>query len=222
MENLKYSSPIILASGSPRRKEFLEYLGYPFEVKVSDVEEISSKTSPSDVALDIAKLKASHVYDQLDAEEKKQKNIIVIGADTIVTLDGKILGKPKDHQDALKMLSFLSGREHEVITGVSICYHYSQHHQNQPYQKKCFKDFYVSSFVEFAPLEENLDLYQNYAATSDPIDKAGAYGIQGAALTFIKSMRGSYSNVVGLPLFEVGQALKEILTEMKQQTVVGQ
>ncbi len=183
---------LVLASQSPRRKELLGHTFLPFEVDPSDVEEITDKTIPSEVAIQLAEMKAEAVF-----EKRKSNNEIVIGSDTIVVLKNEILGKPIDKSDARKMLLKLSGCTHEVITGVSLIN-----------SEKSFS-FYESTKVTFRDISE--DLLERYLETGDSLDKAGAYGIQNQSLSFIEKVEGSYSNVVGFPVDRFLIELKSFL-----------
>jgi septum formation protein len=177
----------VLASQSPRRMEILERAGIPFTVRVSGVpEERRLHESPLDHVTRLARAKAEAV-DQHPGE-------IVLGADTVVVLDGHLLEKPSDGEDARRMLTLLSGREHSVITG--ICLRHTQ---------GVIAD-YAETKVRFEPLtpEEIAD----YVATGEPMDKAGAYAIQGYASKHISAINGCYFNVVGLPISTVYRHLK--------------
>ncbi|MBP9674580.1 MAG: septum formation protein Maf [Bacteriovoracaceae bacterium] len=187
---------LILASRSPRRQEFLSFLGIPFEILSADVEEKTDLIQPREVAIDLACLKARAVWPMLQTRSDYAQTFFpfVIGADTIVVLGDTILGKPRHREEAKKMLELLSGKTHEVITGISLSYLDLE----KKYQER---NFAVSTSVTFAPISSRwLD---HYLATGDSMDKAGAYGIQGEALTFIEKINGSYSNVVGFPLTEI-------------------
>lgn len=180
---------LILASGSPRRKELLGHLNLPFEIITSHVPEESSETDPVKFALEIARIKGEAVFNDLKVS-RPHENFLVISADTIVCLEGKILGKPKDVNEARDYLNQLSGRTHSVFTAVAV---------------RLSKDGATDSFSfvdESQVTFENIDdsLMNNYLSTGDSLDKAGAYGIQGPSLTFISRVQGSYSNVVGFPL----------------------
>ena len=172
----------ILASASPRRKELLSLAGIEYEVVVSECEEIlPEKILPHDAVMLLAKQKAEDVF-------SRNSDCMVIAADTVVALEDKILGKPKDEEDAFNMLSSLSGRQHTVYTGVCIM-------TND--KTDCF---FVGTDVEFYSLTENE--IREYIATKEPMDKAGAYGIQGKGFVLVKGIHGDYFNVVGLPLAE--------------------
>lgn len=184
---------IILASKSPRRKEILANAKIPFDVVVQDAEE----TFPSDVEplvaiQQVAKAKAEAVY------REKPKHL-VIGADTIVLIDNEVLGKPKNTEDAVRMLNLLQGRTHQVITGVCIIY------QDEA------KTFAEVTEVTFAPMP--MEEIQDYIKKENVLDKAGAYAIQGMAGRYITSIKGEYYNVVGLPIANLYQSLKERLKE---------
>ena len=184
---------IILASASPRRKELLTQIGIPFEVRVSHVEEKIKDTHPEAVVESLAEQKAEAVFRETD------KEALVIGADTIVVLDGRILGKPKSEEEAVEMLSALAGRSHEVYTGVCFLYR-----QNGEEKKKVFHE---ETKVTFYPMTKQET--EAYVSTKDCMDKAGSYGIQGSAAAFIKGICGDYNYVVGLPAARVYQELKE-------------
>lgn len=180
---------IILASASPRRKELLETAGISFTVKVADVEEVIEKNMSADkVVMSLALQKASAVA-------KDNPDAVVIGADTVVVLDGEILGKPKSEENAVELLMMLSGRVHTVYTGVAII------------KGEKVKNFCEATQVEFYPLEK--EEAEAYVATKEPMDKAGAYGIQGRGCVLIKRINGDYFNVVGLPVSAVYRELRD-------------
>lgn len=180
---------IILASASPRRKELLETAGISFTVKVADVEEVIEKNMSADkVVMSLALQKASAVA-------KDNPDAVVIGADTVVVLDGEILGKPKSEENAVELLMMLSGRVHTVYTGVAII------------EGEKVKNFCEATQVEFYPLEK--EEAEAYVATKEPMDKAGAYGIQGRGCVLIKKINGDYFNVVGLPVSAVYRELRD-------------
>ncbi len=182
---------IILASSSPRRKELLTTAGLEFEIHVKDVDEtIPEGTLHEEAAKMTAKKKAAAVADGF-------RDSIVIGADTIVVANGKILGKPKDEADAAAMLTMLSGKEHEVITGVCIICDGET------------ETFAQVSKVKFYDLT-NAEICE-YVATKEPMDKAGAYGIQGLGCTLVERIEGDYFNIVGLPVAEVSRKIKKFL-----------
>lgn len=183
---------IILASQSPRRKEILSLLDVPFKIMVSEADETVEKgLPPYFIAESLSLKKAAAVAKDVTSDA------LVIGADTIVVSDGKILGKPTDEDDAYKMLSSLSGKWHEVISGVTVLHTKSAES----------KSFYVKTRVRFAELSDKE--IRDYIATKEPCDKAGAYGIQGRGSKFIEEIEGDYFNVVGLPLQRLYQVLKK-------------
>lgn len=175
---------IILASASPRRQELLRQIGCNFRVVVSDAEELSGDgILPERLAVENAKRKAEAVA----AEEGF--NVPVLGADTVVSVDEMILGKPKDGTDAVRMLQLLSGRQHFVYTGIAIAY------KGEIYEAVVRTAVWVDTLSE-------KDIAA-YIVTGEPMDKAGAYAVQGLAAKFIPRIDGSFSNVVGLPLHAV-------------------
>ncbi len=182
--------PLILASASPRRQELLRLAGVPFEVIPSQVEEkLLSGESPEEYVIRLARMKAVDVA-------KKFHDRWVLGADTAVVIDGRMLGKPKDRREAKEMMEMLSRREHLVITGYCIL-------NSTILEKRAGK---VTTRVRFKPLSsEEIRWYLN---TGEPYDKAGGYAIQGKAAFMVQEIQGSYTNVVGLPLCEVIEALQ--------------
>lgn len=179
---------IILASASPRRQELLRQVGCEFTVTVSEIiEDNSQECPPAELAVSLAKAKA------LDVAAKADEADIVIGADTIVVLHGRVYGKPTDAEDARRMLIDLSGREHHVITGVAVVR-----------AGAVWTDFTVTG-VNIAELSA-ADI-ERYINTGEPMDKAGAYAIQGIGALLVKGINGCYSNVVGLPLFTLSKLL---------------
>ena len=180
---------LILASGSPRRKELLALVTPDFTVKVSDVDE-SAITAPTPAGLAKALARAKCL-----AVAETEPEALVLGSDTVVEFEGEVFGKPKNRQDAQRMLQALSGKRHYVHTGV--CMAQGDHIEN----------FVVSSAVDFFPIEE-ADL-QGYIDTKEPYDKAGGYAIQGHAAVWCKGIEGGYYNIMGLPVSQVAQALKK-------------
>ena len=185
---------IILASASPRRSEILNNLGLRFDVVVSDADESSiSADCPAELYVqELALLKAAASAKKTEPKEDG----VVISADTVVVLDGKILGKPKDREDAAQMLKMLSGREHSVITGICVLR---------------LKDAFsvcesVVTKVKFKDLSP--ELIERYVATNEPLDKAGAYGIQGKGAVLVERIDGDYFNVVGLPVSRLCEILQ--------------
>ena len=186
---------IILGSASPRRRELLEQIGISFEVRVSDKEEVYHSLIPEEIVKELALSKAENVADDLLLDT------IVIGADTIVVSDGSILGKPKDEADAVRMIRSLQGRSHKVYTGVAIL-----DYDDEGKRKSVVHAVETEVFVNPMSDEE----IREYAATGEPLDKAGAYGIQGQFAAYIERIDGDYYNVVGLPVSYVYRQLKEI------------
>ena len=182
---------IILASASPRRKELLEQVGVEFRVQSFEIDESPyPHEAPADYVVRLAIQKAQAAIEALPADS------IVIAADTTVTVDGRILGKPVDQADAFAMWQRLSGRDHFVMTGVAVAKNQTVLHRR------------VTTEVHFSPLS-HADMLA-YWQTGEPVGKAGGYAIQGLAAAFIPKIYGSYSNVVGLPLVETLDLLKEI------------
>jgi septum formation protein len=181
---------LILASGSPRRQELLHEAGIEFEVFPADIpEDLIPGEPPLDYALRMAREKASRVAVQFP-------NNFVLGADTIVVLDDQVLAKPRDAQDAERMLAMLSNRSHQVMTAVSLATPGGRHET-----RSC------TTTVRFRRLNE--EEISKYVASGEPHDKAGAYAIQGGAASWVVHLEGDYSNVVGLPIRLVGKMLKE-------------
>lgn len=177
----------IVASGSPRRRELLSNAGFDFEVIVSDADEtLPKKIDAADAVKELSKRKALSV-------SALHPGHVVLGCDTVVALDGKILGKPKNKEEAEKMLSAISGRAHEVFTGVFIT------------DGEKEKSFVSCTRVEFFPLSK--ETIEAYAETNEPYDKAGAYGIQGLGSVLVKKIDGDYFTVMGLPVSECARTL---------------
>ncbi len=189
---------IILGSASPRRRELLSQIGVEFEVRVSGKEEIYKSTDPEDIVKELALMKAENVASELEKAEKK--DLAVLGADTIVVSGGKILGKPADEEEARRMITELQGTVHQVYTGTAILvygHEGSRHVINHAVETKVM----VHSMT---PEEIGA-----YIATGEPMDKAGAYGIQGRFAAYIDGIEGDYYNVVGLPVSYIYQELKK-------------
>lgn len=186
---------IILASKSPRRRELLTQAGFQYEIEVSDKEEEITAVAPARVAMDLSFQKAQVIFDK-----HEEDNILVIGADTIVALGETILGKPKDEEEAVKMLQMLSGKTHQVYTGVTFMYRKDGKEENET--------FFERTYVTFYPMTQ--EEIEGYVATKDSLDKAGAYGIQGKCAVFIKEIKGDYNNVVGLPIGKIYQELRNL------------
>lgn len=175
---------VILASASPRRRELLTQLGWKFEVIVSDVEEKITKTLPQEVVEELSYIKAKDVFDRTEGD------VMVIGSDTVVAYENRILGKPRSVEDAKETLSRLSGNVHFVFTGVTLFLRKGD--------TEICKTFHEATKVEFYPMTgEEIDWY---VASGECDDKAGSYAIQGLGGRFVKSIEGDYNNVVGLPI----------------------
>lgn len=201
----EHMKEIILASASPRRSLLLRHSGIPFIVVPSDIDEESLKLAgnPWDKAEKLALAKAQNVAEKVKAQnvaqnvEGKVQNRLILGADTIVVLDGVIFGKPKDRHEAYSMLKSLSGRYHEVITGIAVI----------NAQNGFYKTAHEKTKVFFINITDD-DIWA-YISTGEPEGKAGAYAIQGKGALFIKKIEGCYTNVVGLPMVLVSSLLKE-------------
>ena len=179
---------LVLASASPRRQELIQLLGLRAEIHPSGIAEDVTEADPSLLVQKLAFRKAE------DVAKQYPKDYLVVGADTVVFFEDRILGKPKSEEDAYRMLSALSGRTHQVYTGVSL------HFQGKK------MGFYEKTEVQFARLTER-EIW-DYIESKEPMDKAGAYGIQGRFAPFVKGIAGDYYNVMGLPLARLYQALK--------------
>ena len=207
---------LVLASASPRRRELLSQIGLEFTVMPSTKEENAKTTEAGALVQELSRQKAVDIWEQLsggqgqnpDADQeqiseetqepnlngKRQPELLVIGADTVVCWEGKILGKPHSREAAAEMLTALQGRSHEVYTGVTL------------YSQSETVTFFECTQVEFYPMTE-VEISE-YIDSKEPMDKAGAYGIQGLGARFVKGIRGDYNNVVGLPVGRLYQELK--------------
>lgn len=184
---------IILASGSPRRSEILKLIGVDFRVVVSGEDEKPTSTNPLDFPRENASIKALSV--------SKSVSGIVLGFDTLVFLDGKPLGKPKSESDAVEMLKSLNGRGHKVVTGVAVAQDGKLLAASEEETEVVFRN-------------NSLQEIEKYVNSKDPMDKAGAYGIQTAGARLIKEIRGCYYNVVGLPVAKTLELLKSLNVEV--------
>lgn len=204
MTNLK----IILASGSPRRKELLAQAGYDFDVCPSLSDEDLEPMAPSEYVMLLAKKKADEVCNRIIAQDvvrrvkKLPERFVVLGADTVVSLNGRILGKPYDYDDAYNTLNSLSDQTHQVYTGVCLIYVNGRAKSSSSFYEKTDVTFYHVSHDEII----------QYLATNEPFDKAGSYGIQGKGGLFVKGIEGDYNNVVGLPLARVYHELDDLIS----------
>ena len=207
---------LVLASASPRRRELLSQIGLEFTVMPSTKEENAKTTEAGALVQELSRQKAVDIWEQLsggqgqnpDADQeqiseetqepnlngKRQPELLVIGADTVVCCEGKILGKPHSREAAAEMLTALQGRSHEVYTGVTL------------YSQSETVTFFECTQVEFYPMTD-VEISE-YIDSKEPMDKAGAYGIQGLGARFVKGIRGDYNNVVGLPVGRLYQELK--------------
>jgi septum formation protein len=184
---------IILASQSPRRRELLGLFGLPFTICVADIDETMDAAKPAaDEVARVSRCKALAIPRGDDA--------VVIAADTIVVCEGKVLGKPHSPEEAEQMLSLLSGRDHQVMTGVTVV------------TGETRETFTEVTDIHFRELSERE--IRAYVATGEPMDKAGAYGIQGGAALFCIRMVGDYYNVMGLPVCRLGETLRRVVPEM--------
>jgi septum formation protein len=186
---MKGRYPVVLASASPRRKELLARLFETFEIVQSAVDEDSIEAPAESLARVLAEAKAADVF-------KQRSDNLVIGCDTTVALDGKLLGKPRSEDEARAMLEQLSGKSHEVITGVCLMY---------PGGRKSLLEISTVTFRKIEP--EEID---EYVRTGEPMDKAGAYAIQGGAQKFAARIQGDIDNIIGLPVAALQRALEEI------------
>ena len=177
---------LILASGSPRRKELLQLIGVPFTVIKSEAEEEVGSTLPHEIVQELSCKKATEVAERITEGT-------ILGADTIVWFEGKVLGKPKDREDAAGMLRALQGNAHEVYTGVTIIVKTGDDLQTDTFSSRTVVHVHSMS-------EEEIEAYLD---TGDPFDKAGSYGIQGPFAAFVDGIEGDYQTVVGLPVSEV-------------------
>ena len=188
----------ILASGSPRRKELLSKVVAEYEVIPAVSEEKTNSTRPSEVVEELSFQKASEIFHKILTNEAGR--LVVIGADTVVSYNRKVLGKPKDRDDATKMISSIAGKTHAVYTGVTVFY------TGDNGEEKSFT-FHEETLVDVAPMTD--EEIKAYVATGEPDDKAGGYGIQGQFAIFISGIRGDYYNVVGLPIARLYREMQE-------------
>ena len=207
MKTIRDMNKIILASGSPRRKELLKQMGLEFEVMPSHCEEVITRKIPWEIVMELSSQKARElVYkaamdslsDDKSGNDGDGQNVLVIGADTIVAYKDEILGKPKDKDDAVRMLKLLQGKQHSVYTGVSLVYLKEGIAQT--------RTFVEETKVFVAPMTD--EQIEAYVATGERMDKAGSYAIQGLFAEFIVKIDGDYNNVVGLP---IGRIMRECI-----------
>lgn len=189
----------VLASGSPRRKELLEQLGLTFEISSAHGEEIITKTLPAEIVEELSWQKAAEVADRY-VDTYKNDICVIIGADTIVAFGNEIMGKPHDEEDAVRMLMQLAGNTHQVYTGVTLVI--LENGKKRPLT------FHEKTDVCMYPMTQAQ--VQSYVATGEPMDKAGAYAIQGKCAAYIRGINGEYNNVVGLPVARLMQELSAL------------
>ena len=187
---------IILASASPRRRELMQQAGYNFEIQVSHKEETYISETPDDIVKELALLKARDI-----AEQNEAKDLVVIGADTVVAYQGAILGKPSSKEDAFAMIQSFQGDKHQVYTGVAIL-SYDEEGNETVVNHAVKTDVYVNSMTD----EE----IWKYIESDNVMDKAGSYGIQSGFAIHIEKIKGDYFNVVGLPISYIYNILKDI------------
>ena len=188
---------LILASGSPRRKELLGLFGIPFTIRAADIDEtMDAAKAPFDEVARVSRLKALAV--------PREQDDIVIAADTIVVCEGRVLGKPHSREEAVRMLTALSGRDHQVMTGCTVV------------RGDARETFTEVTDLHFRPLTDTE--IARYVDSGEPMDKAGAYGIQGGAALFCEKIVGDYYNVMGLPVCRLGQVLRKFAPEIMEDT----
>ena len=198
---------IILASESPRRKEIMDTMGIRYKVITSNVEEVVEENVPEEMVQAIARLKTEEVLKKQSQLYPEQQDVIILGADTMVFYGENALGKPQDEQDAVRMLSMLSEDSHNVITGVSIIIA-----NRYGFEERI--SFAVSTKVTVQPL--TLEQILDYIATGEPMDKAGAYAIQGKFGIYIKEIAGDYYNIVGFPISKINEVLLQKGIDIKK------
>lgn len=200
MKTMLYGRNVVLASGSPRRRELLAQIGIEPEIIPSRVEEHTDETEPDRIVMELSRLKAEDVACRCPA------GTLVIGADTVVAVDGQVLGKPGTPERAREMIGLLQGKVHQVYTGVTLLLAEQDGLHGCTFSEKT--DVYVYPMTD----EE----IQEYAGCGEPLDKAGAYGIQGRFAVFIQKIDGDYDNVVGLPLGRMYHELKKLTEEDRE------
>lgn len=189
---------IILASASPRRKELLKQIGMSFKTMPSIKEEKITKNTPEEIVEELSYQKAVDICGQLG--DSMKEDFVVIGADTIVSIWGEVMGKPADKEDACEMLSKLQGKSHQVYTGVTLAWKYKD-------TPAMFHTFHECSDVTVYPMTE--EEIKSYVNSREPMDKAGAYAVQGKFAAYIQGICGDYNNIVGLPVGRVYQEMKQ-------------
>ncbi len=211
----------ILASKSPRRKELLGQMGVSFQIRPAIGEEVITGSEPSEVVMELASQKAQEIAEGILAEMEEMNrpsmpglpvgrqpgHYLIVGADTIVSYEGNILGKPKDERDAVRMLTMLSGNTHQVYTGVCLIYVNDEQTESHVFFEKTDVTMYRMSAKEITA----------YVRSGEPMDKAGAYGIQGKCAIYIEKIHGDYNNVVGLPISRLYQEIKTYFPDVYGQ-----
>ena len=199
---MKYTKKIVLGSASPRRRELLQQIGMEFSIITSDCEESITKMTPEEVVQGLSLMKAKDVFSKIKREDRvlDTSEVLVIGADTIVALEGEILGKPHSKENAISMLNHLQGKTHQVYTSVSFVW--------EENGEILAHTFFECTEVEVLPMTKEEIAY--YVNLDTCMDKAGAYGIQNEFACYVKGIKGDYNNVVGLPIGRVYQELKQL------------
>ena len=199
---MKYTKKIVLGSASPRRRELLQQIGMEFSIITSDCEESITKMTPEEVVQELSLMKAKDVFSKIKREDRvpDTSEVLVIGADTIVALEGEILGKPHSKENAISMLNHLQGKTHQVYTSVSFVW--------EENGETLTHTFFECTEVEVLPMTKQEIAY--YVNLDTCMDKAGAYGIQNEFACYVKGIKGDYNNVVGLPIGRVYQELKQL------------
>lgn len=186
---------VILASGSPRRSDLMKQVGFEFRISTCNTDEsYDDSLSPAEIVMELSLRKADAVFDK----EMPEKDTVVVAADTIVAMDNKILGKPKDRNDAIRMLTELSGKKHQVYTGVTLYYYVNGR-------------VFIENFADCADVyfrELSHETITAYVDSWEPMDKAGAYGIQGLGAILVDKIDGDYYTIVGLPISKVYHSIK--------------
>lgn len=189
---------IILASASPRRMELLKQIGIEYDIMPSDKEERTTKELPEEIVQELSFHKAEDICMRL--EERGEEDFIIIGADTVVALGDRIMGKPGNKEEACEMLKSLQGNVHQVYTGVTICFRKKR-------ESAGYHTFFEKTEVSMYPMTEAE--ISAYVETGEPMDKAGAYAVQGGCAAHIRGICGDYNNVVGLPIGRLYQEMKQ-------------
>lgn len=192
---------LVLASASPRRRELLAQIGIVPEIVPSTIEEKLTTDVPEQAVMELSRQKAE------DVARFQKPGTLVVGADTVVSAAGKILGKPASHEEAFQMISMLEGKVHQVYTGVTLIFCGQKANERRTFAEK-------TEVCVYPMTEEEI---WDYADGEEPMDKAGAYGIQGKFAAFIKGIDGDYNNVVGLPVGRVYQEIKKIFEQEDQE-----